>query len=53
MFIGISTKALVNELFEEGDISPAKKQKFYSAAHSFPSETFSYEIQKLPNNDTV
>lgn len=53
MFIGISTKTLVNELFEEGDISPAEKQKLYLAVHTFHSEMFSYGIQKLPNNDSV
>ena len=53
MFIAISTKTLINKLFEEGDISPAEKQKFYSAVHRFYSETFSYTIQKLPINDSV
>ena len=53
MFIGISTKTLINKLFEEGDVSPAEKQKFCSAVHTFYSETFSYAIQKLPINDSV
>ena len=33
MFIGISTKTLINKLFEKGDISTAEKQQFYSAVH--------------------
>ena len=53
MFISISTKTLIYKLFEEGDISPAEKLKFYSAVHTFYSETFSYAIQKLPINDSV
>ena len=46
-------KALVDKLFEEGVISPAEKQKFYCAVHTFYSETFSYGIQKLPINNLV
>ena len=53
MFIDISTKALANELFEERDLSPAEKQKFYSAVDTFYSETFSRAIQKLPINDSA
>ena len=53
MFIGISRKTLINKLFQEGKISPAEKQKFYSTAHTFYSETFPYAIQKLPISDSV
>ena len=41
IFIGISTKTIINKLPEEGDISPTEKQMLYTVVHTFYSETFS------------
>ena len=53
MFIGISTKTLINKLVEEGDISPAEKQKFMMLLIHFILKHSLVAIQKLPINDSV
>lgn len=48
MNVGFTTRAKLNRLVDEGDVSPHQAEKFHQAALAFLIAAVEYSIKKLP-----
>lgn len=53
LYIGITTRRLLNRLRDEGDISTVEVNNFYRAVRSFYCTAADYAINNLPISDAV
>ena len=53
LFIGFSTRQLLNKHREDGEISDREVKVFYGAVRAFYSQAASYALKNLPFNDEV
>ena len=53
IFVGISTRATLRKLLEDGDISPFDEKKFYQSVRAFYVQAMKYALDNLPVNDTL
>ena len=53
VFIGISTRAAVRKLLEEGDIGPSDTSRFYRSVRAFYVQAMKYALDNLPIKDSL
>ena len=53
LFVGILTRTKVQQLVEEGDVSPSQQRVFFNSVRAFYTKAMEYALQNLPLNDEL
>ena len=51
--IGITTKFMLNRLFNGGDITEVQKRRFFKGVRKFYENSYDYALNNLPLNDPL
>ena len=53
LFVGMTTKTRLRQLFDDGDISEAQRNTFYKSVRAFYVRAMEYATSNLPLNDEL
>ena len=53
LFVGMTTKTRLLQLFDDGDISEAQRNTFYKSVRAFYVRAMEYATSNLPLNDEL
>ena len=53
LFVGMTTKTRLRQLFDDGDISEAQQNTFYKSVRAFYVRAMEYATSNLPLNDEL
>ena len=53
LFVGMTTKMHLRQLFDDGDISEVQQNTFYESVHAFYVRAMEYATRNLPLNDEL
>ena len=53
LFVGMTTKTRLRQLFDDGDISEAQQNTFYKSVRAFYVRAMEYATSNLPSNDEL
>ena len=53
LFVGMTTKMRLHQLFDDGDVSEAQRNTFFKSARAFYVRAMEYATKNLPLNDEL
>ena len=51
--VGLNTRCKINQMFNDGDFSQHRKNKFYNSARAFYERAFKHALDNLPHSDEL